>query len=125
MKGYEVKIVESSKDLTGKERLMIKDTTDAIKIDEATKDGVIIFTPEYYARLEIHNEHARDNNDYKQTVIVDTIGQKYVTGSESFFESFKDIASEMENENEEWSIKCYRVPSKNYSGKDFLTCSVV
>ena len=49
----------------------------------------------------------------------------YVTGSESFWNSFRDIYDEMENESDEWSLKLYRLPSKNRQGKDFLTCSII
>lgn len=124
MTGYEVKIAYCSKELTAKERIMLKDTTDAIKLDEATQGGSIIITPSHYAELQIHNEKA-DDKDYTQCIIIDTDGQKYVTGSASFWDSFQNIAEEMENEDEEWSIKVYRVPSKNYKGKEFLSCSII
>ena len=125
MTGYEVKIGFCSKELTAKERIQLKDTTDAIKLDDATKDGSIIITPDFYAELIVHNEKAKDNPDYTQAIVIDTDGQKYVTGSNAFWDSFMNIADEMKGESEEWSIKVYRVPSKNYKGKDFITCSIV
>ena len=39
-------------------------------------------------------------------------------------EELREIAEEMEDAGEEYAIKAYRVPSKNYKGKEFLTCSV-
>ena len=124
MQGYSVKIAETSKELTAKERIQIKDTADAIKLDEATQNGDITINPLMYAILDIHNEKS-DNVDYKNYVIVDKDGTKYVTGSESFFSTFIGIYDEMYGEDEEWGIKCTRLPSKNYKGKEFLTCSVV
>lgn len=120
---YAVKIVETSKELSAKERIAIKDTGDAIKLDKACEGQEVIFVPESYAVLAIHNEKS-DNTDYENYIITDTEGTKYVTGSKSFFNSFKSIWEEMENESEEWALKCYKLDSKNYNGKQFLTCSI-
>ena len=124
MEGYSVSIAEVSKELTAKERIKIKDTTDAIKLDEATQATEVVIELDFYAILNIHNEKS-DNKDYKNYVLVDKNGNKYVTGSESFFTSFISIYEEMKNEDEAWSVKAYRVPSKNYKGKDFLTCAIM
>ena len=124
MEGYSVSIKETSKQLSAKERIMFKDTTSAKKIDEESQNGDFIITPSFYGILEVHNEKS-DNVDYENYVIVDESGEKYVTGSQSFWSSFMDIAKEMEGETEEWAVKVFRVPSKNYKGKDFLTCSII
>ena len=121
---YEVKITECSKDLKARERLFVKDTSDAIKLDEATAEGEIIITPAYYAILGVHNEKA-DDVDYSTYVVVDIAGNKFVTGSDSFFKAFLEIFNEMSGEDEEYSIKVYRLESKNYKGKSFITCSIV
>ena len=123
MTGYSVEIAETSKELTAKERIKIKDTTDGVKLDEATQAGAIIITPVMYAVLNVHNEKS-DNVDYNNYIIVDKDGTKYVTGSASFWSSFMNIYEEMSGEQEEWGIKVYRAPSKNYKGKDFITCSI-
>lgn len=123
MEGYSVTIVNSSKELTAKERIKLKDTTGAIKLDEVTQVESIAIYPTAYAVLAIHNEKS-DNKDYENYIIEDKDGNRYVTGSQSFWNSFCDIAKEMENESEEWGIRVYRVPSKNYKGKEFLTCSI-
>ena len=124
MTGYSVTIKESSKDLSAKERIAIKDTSDAIKLDTACDEGAIIITPIAYAVLGIHNEKS-DNPEYNNYIIQDASGEKYVTGSESFWSSFKDIYDEMAGEDEEWSVKAYKLDSKNYKGKKFITCSIV
>lgn len=123
MENYKVEIKESSKELSARERISLKDTTNAIKLDEALAEGNVIITPVDYAILGIHNEKAEDK-DYENYIIVDKSGTKYVTGSSSFWTSFIEIYEEMEDEDEEYSILAYRVESKNYKGKYFLTCSI-
>lgn len=121
---YSVEIKKTSKEFTKKQRIAIKDTTDAVKLDDATKENALIITPVAYAILDIHNDKS-ENPDYEVYVVVDVDGQKYVTGSNSFFSSFLQIFDEMKDEDDEWEIKIFRSPSNNYKGKDFLTCSIV
>lgn len=121
---YSVLVSETSKELTAKERIQIKDTTDAIRLDEATKENAVMIDVDFYAVLNIHNEKS-DDKDYTTYVIVDKDGQRYTTGSPSFWSSFMNIYTEMKDESEPWSIKAYRMPSKNRAGKDFITCSLI
>lgn len=120
---YSASIKESSRELTAKERIMLKDTTSAVKLDQATQVEDIYISVDSYAILNIHNDKATPT-DYENYIILDKNGTKYVTGSQSFWNAFMDIFTEMENESEEWSIRVYRHPSKNYSGKDFITCAI-
>ena len=125
MEGYTVKIEESSEELKGKQRIIMKDTSDALKLDEATEGGnSIIIKVEKWAILKVHNEKS-DDKEYENYIIVDSEGHKCVTGSRSFWSSFINIYEEMKDEDEEWAIKVYRLPSKNYKGKEFITCSVI
>ena len=125
MEGYSVNIKESSFELTAKQRVAFKDTTNAIKIEELVKDNKHFVTDvDGYAVLEIHNEQS-ENKDYEVYVIVAKDGTRYVTGSAAFFTSFKDIWNELKEETEEWAIEIYGKESKNYKGKQFITCSVV
>ena len=123
MNGYSVSINESSRELTAKQSVALKDTTGAVKLDEATQVEPVIINVDMYAVLGIHNEKS-ENPDYENYIVVDKDGTKYVTGSSSFWSSFIDIFTEMEGEDEAWTLKVYRVPSKNYKGKDFITCSI-
>lgn len=132
MEGFKVEITETATELTAKERIAIKDTTACVKLDEAVDEAdkagtKLVIDPVNFAVLEVHNEHAKEGNnkDYKNYVLVDKNGTKYVTGSEAFFSSFKNIYDEMKGENEEWAIEVYKSPSKNYTGKGFLTCSII
>jgi hypothetical protein len=124
MTGFEAKIREASKELTAKERVKFKDTTNAVQLDDATKENPLVIAPDFYVILDIHNEHSEDK-DYVKYIVVDKAGNKFVTGSESFFTAFKSIFEEMGGTNEDYEIEVYRLPSKNYKGKEFLTCSIV
>lgn len=124
MDGYTVKVLESSKELTARERIAVKDFGNAFALDEATKGERLVITPAWYAVLGVHNEKS-DNKDYKKYIVVDTNGTKYVTGSDNFFSAFKEIVDEMAGENEEYSIEVYQMESKNYKGKSFITCSIL
>ena len=122
---FEVKISEVSRDLSAKERVMIKDTGNALRLDELTKDGSFVFSPVAFAVLDIHNDQSKDNKDYHNYILLTDGGQKYVTGSGSFWNSFKAIWNEMNGSAEEWAIEVYQKPSKNRPGKTFISCSLV
>jgi hypothetical protein len=125
MAGFAVTITEASKEFTARERIMVKDTTNAIKFDEVvTTDSSFVLTPVAYAVLSVHNEKSKDNKDYKQYIVIADDGNKYITGSSSFWNSFISIWEEMGDE-EKFSIEVYKKDSKNYKGKQFLTCSIV
>lgn len=125
---FNVTIKEASREFKGKEAIKLKDTGDAIRLNKAIDDngGQITFTPEAWAVLQIENPNAKEGQDreYTNYIVVDTEGNKYITGSNSFFQSFVDIQTEMEGVDEEYAVKVYKVPSNNYSG-DFLKCSIV
>lgn len=124
-KDYEVKIKSTSKELTARERVMLKDTRNAIKLDEAVGETPLVISPDYYAVLDVHNEKSKEDKDFENYVVVDTDGNKYVTGSTSFFEAFTEIVEEMDGTGEEYQIEIYKLNSKNYKGKQFITCSIV
>lgn len=124
MIGYFVKIVNASKELSARDRVAVKDTTNAIGLDDATKDNPLVIDIDYYVELAVHNEKSEDK-DYKKYVVVDKSGNKFVTGSESFFTAMLEIMGEMTDSGEDFEIQVYRMPSKNYKGKEFLTCSIV
>lgn len=122
---YSVTIRETNMtELTAREKILLKDTSDAIKLDEATREGELIFSPISYAILDVHNDKGEEK-DYVQYLIIDSNNNKYLTGSNSFWNSFIDIFDDMAEENEEYEVKAYRLPSKNYKDKDFITCSII
>lgn len=127
MKGYEVNIVSATKELSPKEKIKLKDLSNSINLDNATQEqGNVVIDYDYHVILEIHNEKSKDRKDYQNVVVVDKDGTKYNTGSESFLTTLEDITGEMLSAGEEdFSIEVYRKDSKNYKGKQFITCSVL
>ena len=123
MSDYKVNVIASSRELTKMDKIRMKDTSDTIALDGATQEGAVIFQPVAWVMLEIHNEKAQDGT-YVNYIIQAADGTKYRTGSESFWKTFVSLWEDLEDEDG-WEIKCYRLPSKNRPGKDFLTCSLV
>lgn len=123
---YSAKVVEATRELTGKERVAIKTFANARQLDVVTQnyeDGVLIDI-DYVAKVVVHNEKS-DNKDYNKYIYMDKDGIMYVSGSETLYRAYQEIAEEMENEDEDWAIKVIRKESSNYKGKDFLTCVIV
>ena len=127
---YSAEIVEASREFSARERVMFKDTQNAISMndfaEQAKSEGAkaIIENVKDYVHIMIHNEKSEDK-DYDNYIVVDGAGDKYVTGSQAFWNSFMDIYNEMKDETEPWGIQLNLIPSKNYKGKNVLTCSLV
>ena len=123
---YVAKLVSATRELSAKERVAVKMFIGAEQLDELTQrdeNGVLIDI-DYVAVVEIYNEKS-DNKNYNKYVYVDKDGTMYISGSETLYRTYEEIAEEMEGENEPWSIKVIRRESTNYKGKDFLTCMLV
>ena len=126
---YKAIVNGASKELTAKEKIMLKDTSNAFSLDELTQEAQfnnekLILNIDYYVTIDVHNDKA-DDKDYQQFILVDKEGKKYYTGSTSFINNFIDIFDELTEAGEEVTIEIYRKESKNYKGKEFITCSVV
>lgn len=126
---YSATIEESSRELTPKERVMFKDLGNAVNLNDYAKESIAagvkaIIAVKDWAIIAVHNE-ASEDVDYKNYLLVDENGNKFYTGSVSFWNKFMDIYSEMKEVNEDWSIELNLVPSKKYAGKEALTCSLV
>ena len=127
---YSATIVEASRELTAREKVMFKDTQNAISMNDfaeqaKSEDGKAIITDvKDFVHISIHNDKSEDK-DYDNYLIIDGAGDKYVTGSQAFWNSFMDIYNEMKDETEPWGIQLNLIPSKNYKGKNVLTCSLV
>lgn len=129
---YESKIVYSSRELTTIERIKLKDLGNTVSLDEeldAAQGNKIVFKIELVLRIDIKNSRSKSGNtNYVVTVVVDAdTGIRYRTSSESFANALSDIVDELADNNiplTDVSIVAYRKPSKNYSGKNFLTCAL-
>ena len=125
-KTYSTKLVSATRELSAKERVAVKMFIGAEQLDELTKrdeNGVLIDI-DYVAVVEVYNEKS-DNKNYNKYVYVDKNGTMYISGSETLYRTYEEIAEEMEDEEEPWAIKVIRKESTNYKGKDFLTCMLV
>lgn len=127
MTNYKTAIRESSKELSTREKIKLKDLTSAIAIDKVVEpEKPLVIAPDFYAYLLIHNEKLPETEqDYETMVIVDKSGTKYYTGSDSAISSFVDIFEDMSETGESFEIEFYKRESKNYSGKHFITCTLV
>lgn len=127
---YSASIVDASRELTARERVMFKDTQNAISMndfaEQAKAEGgkAIIENVKDYVHISVHNDKS-DDKDYDNYMIITAEGDKYVTGSQAFWNSFMDIFNEMKSETEPWGIQLNLFPSKNYKGKNVLTCSLI
>lgn len=123
---YEVKIREASFELSARDRLRFKDTSTAIDLNASVDDttAFVITNPKGYVILDIHNEKSKDNPDYVKYIVVDEAGNTYMTGSHSFWNSFKEIFDEMGTTSEGYSIEVMKIESNNYKGKSFLKCVI-
>ena len=125
MEGYSVKVIDASRQLTVKEKIAFKDFGLAVQLDDVVTETGLIINVKDYVVLQVHNEKS-DNKDYTKFLLIDENGEKYITGSEPFWTTFKDIWDEISDEPDvEWSLKVYKLESKNYKGKQFLTCSII
>lgn len=127
MTNYKVTINDGSKDLTTREKIKLKDLSSAVAIDKVVDpEKPLVIAPDFYAYLSVHNEKLPESEqDYKTMVIVDKTGTKYYTGSDSAMTAFADIFDEMIDTGEEFEIEFYKRESKNYSGKYFITATLV
>ena len=127
---YSATIIESSRELTPKERVMFKDLGNANKLNDMAEEAfasdakAIIDKIKGYVVVSIHNESA-ETEDYENYVILDDAGEKYYTSSKAFWNSFKSIWDEMKDADEDWGIQLNLIPSRNYAGKKVLTCSLI
>lgn len=129
---YKSEITYASMELTKREKVMLSDVSSATKLDEAVKgvDDTFEIEPVAYAVVSVENDKAKGEKQYEVIVILDAAGNKYVTGSRSFREAFVGIWEQMTDngeiaEGEEFSIRVYKRPSKNYTGKAFISCALI
>lgn len=129
---YNTQIISSSRELTAKERITLKDFNDCTGLDTVVgtdDNSFITLDPDVIVEVQVHNERAKDDKDYTTIIILDKNGTKYSTSSNSLRDSIADIMEELKNLSDEdkadLKIKVFKKPSKNYNGKFFLTATVI
>lgn len=128
---YESTITFASRDLTPIEKIKLKDLTATVALDDelkSTPDHKLTFTPELVVVVSVHNPKAKSNTDYDTLVFTDSeTGVRYRTSSSSFksavLDIMKDLIAADINPNTV-PLVAYTRPSKNFTGKDFLTCAI-
>ena len=120
---YNVTIINSTRELTKREKVKYKELAGAKPLDELSQEieNPIIKVKDLIL-LEIHNE-ASENKDYTVCVIVDKDDNIYTTSSASFTEKSFDIYNDLDGEDVD--LKIIRKDSKNFKGKQFITCTLV
>lgn len=126
MKDYEAKVTITGRDIGVKQRIAIKNLNDAKKLGPGE-----LITLVNYAIIDVHNEKASGEKDYKVCVLCGADCTRYYTSSESFIKSLDEIFEELSEEKpvSEWleeglDIKVCESPSKNFSG-NFYTATLV
>lgn len=126
-KEYMTEIIFTAKELTPIEKIRIKDLSTAISLDTEVKpDSKLSINVHNYVALKVHNERSKNDKDYIKYLIVDTDGNKYQTGSESFWRSLTELFDDLIelDPNDVPPIIVYKKPSANFKDKYFLTCTI-
>lgn len=127
MENYTVTILESSKELTAREKIRARNFANAASFDQMLTDDSesFSFAPLAYTVLAVHNESS-ENKDYTVFLIEDTSNNLYRTGSEAFFSRFKEIFTTMREDapDEDYTISVFKRPSTKYKGKFVLLCQI-
>lgn len=128
---YESSITFASRDLSPIEKIKLKDLTATVALDDELKsipDHKLTFTPELVVVVSVHNPKAKSNTDYDTLVFTDSeTGVRYRTSSTSFRSAVLDILNDLiaaDINPNTVPLVAYTRPSKNFTGKDFLTCAI-
>lgn len=120
---YKQNVIASSKELSKKDLLRLKDTSAALSLNDLVKtDGeklrLIIID---YAYLEVET----DQESFNKMILTDTDFNQYQTGSEVFSKSIQEIFTDLEDELEDGVIiDVFKKKSNNQNGF-FLNCVFV
>lgn len=122
-------IIEAGgREFSKKEVAVIKTSLQScVDINAATENGnSLTLSVAAYAVLEIENDRSKGEKVYQKIMIVDNDGRMYITGSPSFIENFRSVMEVMDGEDpDSWGLEIFQMESRNYKGKNFITCKVV
>lgn len=124
MNGYSAKVTESLKEIDFNEKVKATTGTHYPLNEVTTGDTLSIMN---IITVAVHNPMSKQNEDYYQYVII-TPTDTYATGSDSFYESVKQLFDmhkyEFNADPLAVTVRIVRTPSKNFSG-EFLTADYV
>ena len=70
-KDYIVTIAEASRELSAKEKIALRDIGNAVMLDNLLDENdSVIITPVDYVVIDIHNEKAKGEKDYRKYIII-------------------------------------------------------
>lgn len=121
---YKSTVVESSRELTFKERVKLGNLSDAIVLGTAAEVEPVTIDVDCWVIVHIENDKS-DDKEYDNFVIISKDGTMYYTGSESFWTSFTPIwEAACDHPEEQWQLVVNARPSKNRQGKTYLDCTI-
>lgn len=129
-KSYEVVVTHASWELSGREKVKMRDNENFVKLDQSvSNDGEkLLIDVAGYARLHVRNDRTKlGNPEYDLLVIRDKESNLYCTGSECCDDNFTDIWTDMEGEWEEegfFTMYFKKVPS-SIKDKYAIICGLV
>lgn len=116
----------TSKELNARERIQLKDRSNAINIGTALKesDTPLIIDIDYYAVLHVEIPE-KEEDSFDSYIFVDKNGTKYTTSSPSLWNAFTQIKDELLADGiTDFQIECYKAPCQNRQG-EYLACRLV
>ena len=115
---YSAKIISSSRELTKRERVKYREYKNYELLPDLIKVSPdFSFEPDLCVVIQVHNEYRQNDTqqtDYEVYLFVDRDGAGFYTSSSSFYDSYCEIMSEMEDEEVQIGVKI--VQSRNFSG---------
>lgn len=120
---YKSKVIWATKELSKAESVKFVLNVNAKPLDEIIKnDNDVLDIPFNYAVIVHVNNDQTDVGEYDRCYIVDDKENIYSTSSNSFMNSLQSICDIMETE--QFILKCFKIPSRNYKDKFILTCNL-
>lgn len=123
----EVKILKSLRDLSVKERVMIKGNLDTKKINSILKTEQVLDINNItdIVILHVHNDEAPDGSDKDYDTVILSDGVSYYnTSSQATINTLSDLLDEEDlKEIEDFGLHFYKQPSKNNEG-DIILCNI-
>lgn len=124
---FKVDILQSQKELSAVEKIRVKDTAGATKLDAFVPETEhVIIGITNIVQMHVTNDKLTDP-EYDVCLCIGEDGTNYITGSESFISSVSSIIDDLADSGLEYDVfdlEVYKLPSKNYQGRSFIKASL-
>lgn len=108
LNSYKVEIIDASKELTGKERMTLKDLSNVVNLDRVRVSKPVTISVDYYAVLRVYTVKVGRGRGILY-VLIDKGGTMYTTRCTAFWNSFKNYWKDMKNSNAECKLIIYEL----------------